>query len=99
MNIPRKVLESLADGAETIAAGLVAGGFLTKVVKKVPRVGKRSTAASPALVAAARLAGDALKDANEQARANRDVLAAILTQFKLDLERGVDERLLLKSRK
>lgn len=99
MNIPRKVLESLADGAETIAAGLVAGGFLTKVVKKVPRVGKLSTAASPALVAAARLAGDALKDANEQARANRDVLAATLTQFKLDLERGVEERLLLKSRK
>lgn len=99
MNIPRKVLESLADGAETIAAGLVAGGFLTKVVKKVPRVGKLSTAASPALVAAARLAGDALKDANEQARANRDVLAATLTQFKLDLERGVDERMLLKSRK
>ncbi|REF29685.1 TRAFAC clade GTPase domain-containing protein [Calidifontibacter indicus] len=99
MNIPRKVLDSLADGAETIAAGLVAGGFLTKVVAKVPRVGRLSTAASPALVAAARLAGDALKDANEQARANRDVLAATLTQFKLDLERGVEERLLLTSRK
>lgn len=95
---PRSTSSPVLRASNRALRRLVAGGFLTKVVKKVPRVGKLSTAASPALVAAARLA-DALKDANEQARANRDVLAATLTQFKLDLERGVEERLLLKSRK
>lgn len=96
---PRSTNSPVLRASNRALRRLVAGGFLTKVVKKVPRVGKLSTAASPALVAAARLAGDALKDANEQARVNRDVIAATLTQFKLDLERGVEERLLLKSRK
>lgn len=102
MEIPRKVLGTLADGAETLASVLTGGQLvgLDKLVARLPKVGPfASKAAAPALVAAVRLAESQVKQINAQARENHDYLTATLTKFKLDLERGVTERLLIKSLK
>lgn len=102
LEIPRRVLDTLADGADDIAGvlasalGLRVAKWLTKVPKVGPAVG---VAAIPLLVAAAEMAGPKLRQLNEQARENRDYLTATLTQFKLDLEQGVKERLLIRSLK
>ena len=102
LEIPRKVLDTLADGAEDLAAALKGplGIGLVKVISKLPKVGRAaSVAAVPVFLAAAEAAGPKLKDLNAQARENRDYLTATLTQFKLDLEQGVKERLLIRSLK
>ena len=102
MEIPRKVLDTVADGAENLAAVLV-GAKLTgiaKVVAKIPKVGPVvGKAAVPALIAAAKMAGPQLRQINAQARQDHDYLAATLTQFKLDLEQGVEDGLLIRSRR
>ena len=102
MEIPRKVLDTLADGAETLAAVLVGGKLLgvDKLVAKLPKVGPLAgKAALPAVAAAAKVAGSQLREINAQARQHHDYLTATLTQFKLDLERGVADRLLIRSLK
>ena len=43
------------------------------------------------------LANDALANANTNARAQRDTLRATLTQFKMDLNEGEQNRVLLRS--
>lgn len=102
MEIPRKVLDTLADGADSLAAALV-GGKLTgidKLVRKLPKVGPlASKAAIPALVAAVKMAGPQVRQINARAREDRDYLTATLTQFKLDLDRGVADKLLIRSRR
>jgi len=102
MEIPRKVLEHLADGAETLAAALLAGqaSRLDKLLVKLPRVGPLiSKGGIPALVAAAKLAESQLKQINAEALAKRDFLAATLTQFRLDLVQGEKDDLIIKSRR
>jgi hypothetical protein len=69
------------------------------VVAKLPKVGPlASMAAVPVLIAAVKMAGSQLRQINEQARKNHDYLTATLTQFKLDLEQGETDRLLLRSK-
>src|SRR5215213_9977784 len=102
MEIPRKVLETLADGAETLAAVLAGSQFrgVDKLVAKLPKVGPlASKAAIPALIAAAKMAEPQLRQINAKAREDHDYLTATLTQFKLDLDQGVTDRLLIRSRK
>ena len=102
MEIPRKVLDTLADGAETLAAVLVGGHLMgvDKLLSKLPKVGPlASKAAFPALIAATQTAGSQLKQINAQARAHHDYLTATLTQFKLDLDQGVTDKLLIRSLK
>ncbi|TCC56446.1 ATP/GTP-binding protein [Kribbella pittospori] len=102
MEIPRKVLDTLADGAETLAAVLVGGKSfgVDKLVAKLPKVGPlASMAALPALTAAAKIAGAQLRQINAQAREHHDFLTATLTQFKLDLDQGVKDKLLIRSLK
>lgn len=102
MEIPRKVLDSLADGAENLATALLGGQLLglDRLVAKLPKVGPlASRAAVPALIAAAQITGSQLRESNAKARANRDNLTAMLTQFKLDLDQGVTDRLLIRSLK
>lgn len=96
MNIPRKVLDSLADGAESLAAAFAAGKFakVEAFAAKVPRIGDKARVAIPLLKAAAEMAGPQLKEMNAKARAQHDYLKATLTQFKLDLEQGVQDRVL-----
>jgi hypothetical protein len=102
MEIPRKVLDSLADGAETLAAVLIGGQLLglDKLLAKLPKVGSlASKAAIPALIAAAKTTESQLRQINAQARKDHDYLTATLTQFKLDLDQGVTDRLLIRSLK
>ena len=102
MEIPRKVLDTVADGADTLAAALLGAKFtgVAKVVAKIPKVGPvASKAAIPALITAAKLAGPQVRKINAQARQDHDYLAATLTQFKLDLEEGVSDGLLIRSRR
>lgn len=100
MEIPRKVLDTLANGAESLAGILVGGKLLgiDRVVAKLPKVGPLAQKATmPAMVAAAKLTESKLRQINAEARESHDYLAATLTQFKLDLDRGVTERRLLRS--
>lgn len=97
MDIPLKVLDTLADGAELLAAALTGGKFaaVEKLVAKVSKLGPiASKAAVPALVAAVQMAGSQLKEMNRQAREQGDYLRATLTQFKLDLDRGIADRVI-----
>jgi hypothetical protein len=100
LEVPRRVLDTLADGAEGIALVLTGGVMmrLDKVLAKLPKVGPvASKAAIPLLLAAVNTAGPKLKQVNAQARENQDYLTATLTQFKLDFEQGIKDRLLLRS--
>jgi hypothetical protein len=99
--IPMKVLDTLADNAETLATVLIGGkGFgVAKAVAKLPKVGSiASMAAIPALMAAVKMAGSQLRQINEQAREKHDYLTATLTQFKLDLDQGETDGLLIRSK-
>ena len=102
MEIPRRVLDTVADGADLLAKALLGGKLsgITKVVAKIPKVGPAaSSAAIPALVAAAKMAGPQVRQINAQARQDHDYLTATLTQFKLDLEQGGADGLLIRSRR
>lgn len=99
--VPMKVLDTMADGAETLANVLRGGQSfgVDKVVAKLPRVGPlASKAAIPALIAAVKMAESQLRQINEQARESHDYLTATLTQFKLDLDQGETDRLLIRSK-
>ncbi len=102
MEIPRRVLDTLADGAETLAAVLVAakGLGIEKLVARLPIVGPLAgKAAVPALIAATKMGGAQLREINAQARKHHDFLTATITQFKLDLDQGLKDKLLIKSLK
>jgi hypothetical protein len=101
IKIPMKVLDSLADGADTLATVLIGGKSfgVDRVVAKLPNVGPlASRAAIPALIAAVKMAESQLRQINEQARERHDYLTATLTQFKLDLDQGETDRLLIRSK-
>lgn len=91
-DISVRVLKSLADGAELLAAGLAGGKFapIEKLLARMPKADK----ALPILATAAQLAGPKLKEMHEQARAQNDFLRATLTQFKRDLEQGVGDKVI-----
>ncbi len=99
MTIPRQVVDSLADGADVIAAALTGDTFthIEKLLKKFAKTEKRAefvAKALPALAEAIKVAGPKLKEMNEQARAHNQHLRAMLTQFKLDLEHGVSDKVI-----
>ena len=100
LEIPLKVLGALVDNADAFAAVLtgVVAKFVVRFLLKVPKVGPiLSTIAIPALVALVELSASKLEEIHTQALADRDYLTAILTQFRLDLDRGVKDHLLVKS--
>ncbi|UAL31141.1 hypothetical protein K8W59_06630 [Nocardioides rotundus] len=99
MTVPLNVLDSLADGAELIAAGLVGGKYakVEKLLARIPKSGKAAIIASkalPMMATAVQLAGPKLKEMNQQARSQHDYLRATLTQFKQDLEQGAAEKVI-----
>lgn len=99
MTVPLNVLDSLADGAELIAAGLIGGKYakVEKLLARMPKSGKAAMIASkalPMMATAVHLAGPKLKEMNQQARAQHDYLRATLTQFKQDLEQGAAEKVI-----
>lgn len=98
LELPRKWLDQLADNADALATVLIGARAFRSLLVKVPRVGPLlSKAAIPALAAAVKIGGSKIAEVNAAARANRDFLTATLTQFQLDLDRGVENDVLLKS--
>ncbi len=63
-----------------------------------PKVGPFAKKAVPALIVAVKMAESQLRQINEQAREHHDYLTATLTQFKLDLDRGETDRLLIRGK-
>jgi hypothetical protein len=102
MDIPLKVLDTIADGFETLALTLAGGKLLglDKLVAKLPKVGPfAKRAAIPAMIAVAKMTESKLRQINAEAREEHDYLTATLTQLKLDLDQGVKDRFLIRSLK
>lgn len=100
-DIPLKVLGGLVDHADALAAVLIGPGakvFAKKFLAKVPKVGPIiGPLAIPALAEVVKLGKSRLEEVHAQALADKDYLTATLTQFRLDLDRGVKDHLLVKS--
>lgn len=97
--IPRKLLDLLADNADALTTVLIGAKAVNVIVKRIPRVGPFVGLAVPALAAGIKLSQSKIKEINADARTNKDYLTAVLTQFRLDLDQGVEDDLLVKSRK
>lgn len=93
MQIPRKVAENLLDGAGALALALL------QLKAKLPGpVGRLVNLVGPnAVQAAVDLVGDKLKQANAEALARHDYLTATLTRFRMDLDKGEEKQILLRS--
>lgn len=98
--IPRKWLDQLADNADVLAAALIGSKAIAGILNRIPIVGPiLSKVALPALALAVNLSRSKIEEMNAEARANGDYLTATLTQFRLDLDQGVEDDLLVKSLK
>ncbi|MBM9837373.1 ATP/GTP-binding protein [Rhodococcus hoagii] len=103
MELPRKVADRLADGADVIAAALIGENFavieklLWAFAKKNPKAAIL-VKALPMLGDAIKVVGPKLKEMNEEARAKHQFLRAMLTQFKIDLDQAVTDNVLRKQK-
>lgn len=104
MKLPWKVADTLADGADVIAAAMAGVKFtgfeklLRMVTKNDAQAAFVAKALPAALVAAIKIVGPKLKEMNADARANHMYLRAMLTQFKIDLDQAVTENVLRKQK-
>jgi hypothetical protein len=95
--IPGKVAENLLGGAGALAAALIGSKFkpagpVGPLLKLVGLVLSKEV-----LDAAAKLAGDKLREKNSEAIAKHDYMTATLTGFRMDLDKGEKEQILLRS--
>jgi hypothetical protein len=92
--IPGKVVENLLAGAGGLAAGLIG----RKGISLPGPFGRLMSIVGPDLVSAAvKVAGDKLGEMNAQALAKHEYLTATLTGFRMDLDKGEEKRVLLRS--
>jgi len=99
-NAPLQLLGGLVGRADDIAKMLTVtvAPVLGKILAKVPKVGRVvAPLAATLLPFAVQLGTDKLKEIHETAVADKDYLTATVAQFRLDLDRGVEERVLVKS--
>lgn len=99
-DIPLKMLGGLVSRADEFAKVLTVtvAPFLAKLVAKVPKVGPALAPFTvPVLTFAVTMGTDKLEELHTQAIADKDYLTATVTQFRLDLERAVTDRVLVKS--
>lgn len=95
MQLPGKVAENLLSSAGALASVLIARkNWLPAPIEKV-----LSLVSSDFVNEAAKLAGDKLREINSEALARHDHLAATLSGFRMDLDRGEREQVLLRSRR
>ncbi|MER7471222.1 hypothetical protein [Micromonospora sp. NPDC000018] len=93
--IPGKVAESLLNGAGSLAAALLG----RKSTLPGP-LGHLMNLIGPDVVDdAVKLVGDKLRKMNSEAVAKQEYLAATLTGFRMDLDHGEEEQILLRSRR
>lgn len=94
-DIPLRALRGLVDNADAMASVLMGAA---RFLNNVPGVGRLlAPVVALALPEAVRLGTARLEEIHAQALANKDYLTATLTQFRLDLDRGVKDHLLVKS--
>ncbi|MFI2294946.1 ATP/GTP-binding protein [Isoptericola sp. NPDC019571] len=96
-DIPRRLLDVFADNAEMIARILVGAGPVRELIIKIPIAGPLLASILPVLVQAVRLSKPKIEKINTDARARHDNLTAVLSQFRLDLERGEEDHVFVKS--
>jgi GTPase SAR1 family protein len=89
-----KVIESLLRGVESLAVVLT--GTKSKFAGPI---GYLLNIVGPSISDAAKLAGDRLRETNAEALAKHDYLRATLTSFRMDLDKGEEEQILLRSRR
>lgn len=90
--IPGKVAESLLRGVGPLA-DVLAG----RKVKLPGPLGQVLKIVGPGLKVATEVAGDKLKEINAEALTKHDYLKATLTRFQMDLDKGEEEQVLLRS--
>jgi hypothetical protein len=93
-----KVVEELLSGAGAVAAVLIGKAKFTGPKGLLVGLVGRDVV-STVMNAAAKLAGDTLRERNSEALAKHDYVAAALTGFGVDLDDGENERVLLRSRR
>lgn len=92
---PGKVLEQLNSGVN-----LIAGALLGRLIARTGPIGLVMKLLSADVVdEASRLAGDALRKANEEARSKHENVRAILTSFRLELDEAEERGVLIRSRR
>jgi hypothetical protein len=93
-HLPGKLAENLLRGV-----GPMAHVLFERLSKLPGPLGRLSMFVRPSLDQVTTLAGDKLREMNAEALAKQDYLRAILTGFRMDLERGEAEHRLLRSRR
>lgn len=100
-DVPLRVLDKLADGAEELA-GILVGEQMAVVEKFLSRVSKLGPLTVRPVAAllrkAVEMTGETLRDVHDQAVAKKDYLTATLTQFKSELDRGAEDGLFHKAK-
>ncbi|MGW9183822.1 TRAFAC clade GTPase domain-containing protein [Agromyces sp. NPDC055661] len=99
-----KVAENLLGDAEALATalggvGALATAFIARQNKVIGSIGLLLSHFGSNLNDLARLGGDKLREANAEALAKHDNLRATMTGFQMDLDRGEEEQVLLRSRR
>lgn len=95
LQLPAKVADNLLSGAGAFATVLLAAG-----AKKFGALGKVLNFIGPDVISeAAKMAQDGLRQLNAEALAKHNYLTAVLTGFRMDLNEGEEEQVLLRSLK
>jgi hypothetical protein len=98
-DIPLKMLGNIVDRSEEFArvfSNSVAP-FAAKLLVRIPRIGPfLAPVAVPVLDFAVQLSTKKLQQIHADALVNKDYLTATISQFRLDLDRGVSEKVLVK---
>lgn len=95
LQLPAKVADNLLSGAGAFASVLLAAG-----AKKFGALGKVLNFIGPDVISeAAKMAQDGLRQLNAEALAKHNYLTAVLTGFRMDLNEGEEEQVLLRSLK
>ncbi|MFZ2623904.1 MAG: hypothetical protein WAX29_01490 [Propionibacterium sp.] len=100
LDMPLKFLAPLIDNAAELSAVADLPGVIwaAKLLGKVPRVGPvLGRFALPAMLCGASLGIAKLQKILDQAIADKDYLTAIVVKFRIDLQRGVQDNLLVRS--
>ncbi|WP_231878502.1 ATP/GTP-binding protein [Agromyces sp. NDB4Y10] len=99
-DVPLKMLGGLANRADEFMKVLTVriAPFVAKLIAKIPKVGPALAPLTvPVVMFAVKLGKEKVEELHAQAIADKDYLAATITQFRLDLEHGVTEDVLVKS--
>lgn len=100
LNLPLKMLGGLLSHTEEFKQFFTTTGapFIAKLVAQIPKVGPSIAPYTvPALIFAANAATGKVEELHAKAIADHDYVVATLTQFRLDLDRGVTERVVTKN--